>query len=49
VVLATGVERQGRVIALVEFSHYSGLSADELRTYTLHPEASPIFAATNAA
>lgn len=45
----TGVERQGRVIALVEFSHYSGLSADELRTYTLHPEASPIFAATNAA
>ncbi|MFE4834030.1 Imm61 family immunity protein [Arthrobacter sp. NPDC056691] len=44
----TGVERQGRIIPLVEFSHYSALSADELRTYTLHPEASPVFRATNA-
>ena len=43
---ATGTERRGRVIALAEFSYYADLSADELRTVTLHPEESPVFAAT---
>jgi hypothetical protein len=45
---ATGAERHGRVIAVAEFSHYAALSADELRTLTLHPERSPVFAATQA-
>ena len=45
---ATGTERRGRVIALAEFSHYAALSAAELRTVTVHPADSPVFAATRA-